>query len=291
MAEELKAWTPLEVVKVSADFLAKHGVESPRLDAEHLLAHVLGVDRLQLYVQFDRPLVPAERERARELVRQRAQRVPLQLLVGESQVYDLSFAVKPGVFIPRPETETLIQVCAERFNGSPPATFVEVGVGTGIVAVSLLHRWPQARAVGFDVSPAAIALTQENALRHEVHERLELHTQDVLVKGWPRDSSRVELLVSNPPYIPEGARAGLSPEVRDHDPAEALFSGGAGMDAIEQLTRLGQDMLSPGGWLVFEHGAEQGALARECLMQTGYVEVVTRRDLADRDRVTLGRRD
>lgn len=278
----------MELIRVTAEFFAEKGIESPRLDAELLLAHVLDCNRLKLYLDHDRPVVPAELDRFRALVRERGRRVPLQLLVGEVEILEHEFLVRPGVFIPRPETEVLIERCrALTFAGDGPTTLVEVGVGTGCIGLSLLAHWPRARMVGYDVNPAAIALTQENAERLRVRDRLELRqTSAIEGAGLPA----CELLVSNPPYVPHAAIARLAPEVRDHDPHEALDGGPDGLDVVRELAWRGMRAVAPGGWIALEHGDDQGASVPAVLAQAGWTEVVGHADLSGRPRVTVARR-
>lgn len=279
------SWTPLELIRVSAEYLADHGVPSPRLDAELLLAHVLQMDRLHLYLQHERPLIREELDRYRELIRRRAQREPLQLLTGSARILDLDFLVEPGVFIPRPETETLIEVVKTL---PEPSTMVEVGLGSGAIGISLLVHWPKARLLGFELSEVAARVSRSNAQRHAVLERMEIVQGDAyaesMLSRWPR----CELVVSNPPYIPEGED--LEPEVIDHDPREALFAGPDGLQAIRKLCEAAARALSPGGWLVFEHGHEQQREAALILAQGPFEGVVCHRDLAGRPRVSCARR-
>ena len=280
-------WTPLELVRVSAEYLAERGIETARLDAEILLAFVLHVDRMTLYVDHARPVIPSELDEYRELIRERGHRVPLQLLTGSVHLFDLEFAVRRGVFIPRPETETLIRTALERFPKAP-ASAAELGVGCGCVAVSLLHAWPSARMVGWDTSAVALELSLENAQRHGVDKRLELQHGDG-VQGLRARSAAFELVVSNPPYVGESERSALQPELA-HDPQAALFAGTAGLDLIERLIPAAATALSPGGWLVFEHGATQAQSAQRLLAEAGFSQCRTILDLAGRPRVAVGQR-
>lgn len=288
MKRQPQLWTPIELIRVTAEFLADKGVESARLDAELLLAHVLQCDRLHLYLDHDRPIVPDELARYRELVRRRGQREPLQLLLGSATILDHEFLVRPGVFIPRPETEVLIEVARERVGAEPgPLRIVEAGVGTGCVGLSLLHGWPEATLIGYDIDAAALELTRANAERLGVLDRLELREADAFAgPALPA----CELLVSNPPYVATGERAQLEPEVAEHEPPAALYSGADGLDAIRALVRRGPEAVVPGGFLVFEHGAGQGEAVRDLLEDAGWAEVEIRADLAGRPRVAAARR-
>jgi len=200
---------------------------------------------------------------------------------------DLEFEVRPGVFIPRPETEVLIRKCLELFP-SGAASAAEVGIGSGCIAVSLLHAWPAARMVGWDLSEAALELTLANAKRHGVADRLELILGDG-IDGIRGRGAQFDLVVSNPPYVGLAERGTLQPEVVDHDPAEALFAGDDGMACIERLVPEAATALKPGGWLALEHGAEQGRRCIEALQAGGFDAVAAERDLSGADRVAYGR--
>jgi release factor glutamine methyltransferase len=278
----------MELIRVTAEFFAEKGIESPRLDAELLLAHVLGCTRLQLYLNHERPVVATELDHYRALVRERGKRVPLQLLVGEVEILEHSFLVRAGVFIPRPETEVLIERCrALPFAGGAPGTIVEAGVGTGCIGLSLLTHWPQARLVGYDVNPAAIELTRENAERLHLADRLELRATSAFEGP---ELGACDLLVSNPPYVRADVIDSLAPEVRDHDPREALDGGDDGLDAVRALAARGLAAVVPGGWIALEHGDDQGESAPAVLRAVGWTDVAVHDDLSGRPRVTIGRR-
>jgi len=219
-------WTPLELVKRSAEYLAGKGVASPRLDAELLLGHVLDLDRMGLYVGFERPLTPAEVDAYRDLIRRRGLREPLQRLVGHATLLDAELQMAPEVFIPRPETESLVELCGSLpWPDGAPREIVEVGPGSGAIGIALLLRWPGARLVAFERSPEAAALTRRNADANGVGDRLEVREGDVFDHACPPAG----LVVSNPPYIPTAEIGGLEPEVRDHDPHLALDGGPDGL--------------------------------------------------------------
>jgi release factor glutamine methyltransferase len=279
------SWTPLELIQVSAEYLADHGVATPRLDAELLLAHVLEIDRLHLYLEHERPLIAEELARYREFVRRRAHREPLQLLVGSVRILDLDFQVERGVFIPRPETETLIELVKTL---PPRSSIVEVGLGSGVIGISLLAHWPSARLVGFELSAKAVQVCRINARAHGVEERLQILEGDAFAKSmlprWPS----CDLVVSNPPYVAQGES--LEPEVIEYDPPEALFAGPDGLAAIRVLCEASATALRPGGWLVFEHGCDQEEEVALILAQAPFEGVVCHRDLAGRPRVSWARR-
>jgi len=281
-----KLHNPLELVRVTAEFFADKGIGSPRLDAELLLAHVLGLDRLQLYLQHDRPLIPSEVDQFRDLVRQRGLRVPLQHLVGETTILDHSFVVRPAVFIPRQETETLIQVCAGLDFDDPVSQIVEFGPGTGVIGLSLLTHWSSAQLFAVDVNPEAVDLSRENAERLGVAGRAEFVVGDALSVGLPD----CDLLVSNPPYVPAALIDALEPEVREHDPRLALDGGPDGMDFVRAMMDPAILALRSRGWIALEHGDDQGELVPEVLRDSGFTEVRDLQDLSGRPRVAVGRK-
>lgn len=279
-------WTVLRVMLWSADYLKDKGVERPRLEAEHLLAHALGVGRLELYLQHERPLEPTELDRIRPLIRRRAAREPLQYIVGWQAFRELELNVGPGALIPRAETELLVEEVLAWARGCEREDLcgLDVGTGSGAIALSLLTEGPFDRVVATDVSAAAIEVAARNRESVGVGGRLELRTGAYFQPVAPGE--RFDVVVSNPPYVAERERAELAPEVVDWEPSEALFAGPDGLAALQAIVRGAGDVLRPGGLLALEVGAGQAtpvaALLREC---GGYTEVQVRRDLAGKERI------
>jgi release factor glutamine methyltransferase len=266
--------------------LAAAGVETPRLDAELLLAYSLGARRLDLYAYPERLLLPEERSRWEALVARRARREPLPYIIEEIEFFGLSFRVGPGVLIPRPETELLVEAVLEYAAGCPahPA-ILDVGTGSGCIALALASRLPQARIVALDPSPAALALARENG------ERLGLVGRVQWIAGaWPR-SERYDVIAANPPYIPSGELQNLAPELKEHEPQIALDGGPDGLDLIRPLLAEAPERLTPGGLLAMEMAAGQGetvlALARAV---AEWERLQIRPDLAGIPRVLLATR-
>jgi len=273
-------WTLMEFVRWTADFFKQHQVPQARLDAELLLAHVLGASRMDLYMAFDKPLGEADRARFRELVRRRAkERVPVAYLVERREFWSLPFRVTPDVLIPRPETETLVKVALDR----KPRRALEIGVGSGCVSAALLRELPNLEVVACDVSEPALALARENLAALGVAERATLvHARELAGVTGPFD-----LVLSNPPYVARGELAGLAPELR-HEPAVALDGGPDGLDVIRQICADAPARLERPGALALEIGAGQSAAVVELLRATGAAEVETFADLAGLPRVVLG---
>lgn len=254
----------LEVLKGASDFLGKQGVESPRLNAEHLLAHVMGIKRLELYLQFDRPLGERERAPLRDLVRRRATGIPLQHLLGTVEFCGRTFKSDARALIPRPETEQLVERALSYGNLS---SILDVATGSGVIPISLSLERPDSSVTATDISPDALGLARENGSLLGA-ERIAFQEADLLPPG--EDS--YDLITSNLPYIPSGEIPGLSREVR-HDPLLALNGGADGLDLIRRLVPLAYGKLNPGGRLLLEIGINQSAAVMECLAGHNYRDI------------------
>jgi release factor glutamine methyltransferase len=253
----------VESLSLAAPYLDKHGVSSPRLNAEILLCNLLGIERIELYTNFDRPLTDVEETAYKSLLMTRARRYPLQYMTGEVGFCGLTLAVREGVFIPRPETETLVRVAADSLadagagEGARPLEVLDLGTGCGNIAVSLATSFPGAVITATDIDPGALALCRENAGRFGVGRRVLVREGDLFAALDEGLDARYDLIVSNPPYIPEGCREGLEPEVRDHEPGPALFAGADGLDVVRRIVEGAPAYLKSGGWLVMEVGEDQ----------------------------------
>jgi release factor glutamine methyltransferase len=272
---------PSDVVRRSAEFLRHHDVESPRETAEALLIYFLGTDRAGLYALDEGLDTRTARLFGRALC-QRCHGIPVQYLTGEQQFMDLVLGVAPGVFIPRPETEGLVEVALELLRPVTNPVVVDVGTGTGAIALAIAHRRPDARVLATDVSEAAVTVATANASRHDL--AVEVRRGDLLEPLEPDLRGRVDLLTSNPPYLTREVYESLPEEVRA-EPYEALVGG---TDLHHRLASLAPEWLVPGGWLVVEIGDEQGPEVR-ALFEERLDEVAVVADLAGRDRVVRGR--
>ncbi|MGY1754217.1 peptide chain release factor N(5)-glutamine methyltransferase [Blastococcus sp. SYSU D01042] len=270
--------------------LAEAGVASPRVDAELLLAHVLGRSRAGL-VTLD-AVADDDAARFGALLDQRADRVPLQHLTGRAPFRLLELAVGPGVFVPRPETELLVEWALERIAGSAGPVVVDLGSGSGAIALSIAHEHPGARVTAVERDPDAIAWTRHNALaRAGAHDTpVGVVAGDMTDPGLLRElDGRVDVVVSNPPYVPDGAV--VPREVADHDPPLALWGGPDGLDVVRGMLGVAARLLRPGGWLGIEHADQQGtALPAVVRAHAGWTEVEDHPDLAGRPRFTTARR-
>ncbi len=282
-----RVWTVLSLLQWTTEHFEQQGIDTARLDAECLLAHALGVERLRLYVDFDKPVETAERAVFRALVKRRvAERIPVSLLLGSKEFWSLEFRVTSDVLTPRPETETLVQAALDRFPDKEAALRVlDLGTGSGAVALAIAAERPHSVICATDKSQEALKLAQENAERLGKADRIRFLEGDWLV---PVRGEHFDLVVSNPPYVAESERAGLPPELA-HEPELALFSGVDGLDALRILVREIPQVLATGGAFALEMAPGQANKVAEGCRKTGFQDVSIHRDLAGRPRVVSGR--
>jgi release factor glutamine methyltransferase len=267
------------VLRRSTEHLAGKGAETPRLDAELLLAKAVGLTRLELYMHLDRPLTAAELAAARELVARRAGREPVQYVLGEWGFRRLTLTVDPRALIPRPETEVVVERCLALLAGRQEPRVLDVGTGSGAIALAIADEHPGARVTALDASTDALALARENVARTGA--AIELVEAD-LHAGLP--PGPWELVVSNPPYVLPDELSGLEPEVREWEPRPALV----GVGATEAVAEAAAGVLAPGGAVVLEVAAGTAASVCAMLARLGYRDVRATPDLAGRDRVVEG---
>ena len=260
--------TVLEAIQKSTEFLAKKGVDSPRLQSELLLAHVLGMPRLKLYLEFARLLNQTETDAYRQAIKRRGDREPLQHIVGSTSFCGLEIAVNSHVLIPRPETELLAELGWKFLNSlKRPARFLDFGTGSGCIAVALCHFAPEATGLGVDKSPDALRVAEGNAMRHRVEDRVRFVLKDRLPELG--GDERVDLLISNPPYIPASEIPGLQEEVR-FDPHSALDGGSDGLCFYRLIAQQARGALGPGGKLLLEFGDQQENEVAKILAAEGW---------------------
>ena len=279
-----ETWTVLKLLKWTAEYFAGKGIDNGRLDAELLLASTLKLNRVGLYLNYDRPLSVEELTAFRKQVERRARREPLAYILGRCEFWSLPFVVTPAVLIPRPDTEVLVEEALKRLP--PQGRVLDVGLGSGAIAVAIAHERDDVRVVGIDVSLEALAVAQENAVANGVAERIDFRQGDLFVlAGGP-----FELIVSNPPYIATGEMPTLMPEVRDFEPSLALVAGADGLDCYRALVPAAWLQLNSGGWLLVEVGAGQAPAVSALFVTAGYHECFTACDLAGIERVVGGRK-
>jgi release factor glutamine methyltransferase len=276
--------TLLEVLQSTTAYFTKHKIDNPRLNAEHLLAHALGRTRMDLYLEFERPLSDAELVPLRDLVKRRGQGEPLQHLLGTVEFCGLTFRCDKRAMVPRPETEQLVELLASEVSGQrSEVRILDVGTGSGIIGLSLAAKFPEAKVCAIDVSDDALALARENAARLGL-ERVRFQKSDLLESL----SERFDLIVANLPYISMQDRHLLSREVL-HDPEVALFAGPAGDELVRRLIEQAPSHLNPAGLVALEIGVGQAEAFAKLLGQKNYHDIESKRDYSGITRFLLAR--
>ena len=276
--------TVLEIIKRTTDFLEKRGVESARLNAELLIGHALALKRMQLYLQFERPLTEAELEKIRPLVKRRGNREPLQYILGETEFSGLKLKVDRRALIPRPETEFLIELVTKQL-AVEPATILDLGTGSGAIALALAKIYPGATVTAVDKSADALALARENAEACGLAERVRFVLAD-WYSGLATEE-RFPLIVANPPYLSDEETRAAPPEVKDFEPVMALSAGPNGETALEQIINGARSHLAAGGLLACETGIAPHASLLELAARAGFTRAESRCDLTGRNRYLL----
>ena len=292
--------TVLEVIQLSTDFLGKKAVESPRLQAELLVSHVLLMPRMQLYLNFERQLTSSEQEILRELVRRRGAREPLQHITGSMSFCGLEVEVNRDVLIPRPETELLAELgwsflgellkrdaCGDNSEALPMRRALDFGTGSGALAIALAAHCPAARVTALDISTKALSMAQKNAARHSVDNRVEFVAGDGL-SALP-GGGKFDLIVANPPYIPSAEIEQLEPEVRDYDPRNALDGGPDGLKFYREFALQAGPWLRSEGKFMTEFGDGQEAGVAELFEQQNWIVERVVKDYTQRPRILIAR--
>ena len=277
--------TVLEAIQKSTEFLAKKGVESPRLQTELLLAHQLKMPRMKLYLNFDRVLTAPETDGLRELVKRRGLREPLQHITGSTSFCGHEIAVSRHALVPRPETELLAEL-GWKFLATcnlQPATALDFGTGTGCIAIALAAKCPNAKITALDVSAEALALARQNAAQNQLAERIEfLHSDGFAALA---NEAQFDLLISNPPYIASAEIATLEPEVKDFDPRGALDGGADGLDFYRRLATEAKPFLKPDGKIMLEFGDGQADAIKKIFENEKWIVEAVQEDYSQRARI------
>ena len=276
--------TLLEIIKKTTDFLAAKGVESARLNAELLIGHALGMKRMALYLQFERLLGEPELEKIRPLVRRRGLREPLQYILGETEFHGLKLKVDRRALIPRPETELLVETVIAA-SLVPPGAILDLGTGSGAIALALAQKFTDAKVTATDVSEDALALARENAVLTGLQERV-----GFVASNWfgnlPAEA-RFDLIVANPPYLTAAETAQTAPEVRGFEPGSALTAADEGLADLRTIIGQARAFLAVGGLLALETGIAQHAELIRLAAAAGFARTESRPDLTGRDRFVL----
>lgn len=292
----LQDWNIRKLLEWSTQYFQQKDIESARLDSELLLAHVLGLKRVQLYMQFDRPLNEAELQNFKTLLKRRSEREPLAYILGKKEFYSLEFDISPAVLIPRPETELLVENALKYFSTSPSPQpspsrgegerkILDIGTGSGCIAVSLAKHLPEAQITAIDISPEALKIAKQNAEKHGVENQISFHQADFLLPSslFPLPSS-FDLIVSNPPYIQSEEIPKLAPELQ-FEPRSALEGGIDGLDFYKVLLPWSLEHLNPEGRAFFEIGFDQAESLEKLATNTGFQKINILKDYAGHPRV------
>ena len=289
--------TVLEGIQKSTEFLAKKEIESPRLQAELLLAHVLKLPRMKLYLNFERALTDAETGTFRELIKRRSQHEPLQHIIGSTSFCGFEIAVNRHVLVPRPETELLAELGWQFLNqliggtgsASPHITALDIGTGSGCIAIAIAAKSLDTKITALDISPDALETAKQNAAKNNVAEKIEFLISDGFA-GVPKET-QFNLIISNPPYIPTAEIATLDPEVRDFDPRGALDGGTDGLDFYRRLATEAPVFLKPHGKIMLEFGDGQGDAIRQIFETQNWIVEAIREDYTQRQRILVAKRN
>jgi release factor glutamine methyltransferase len=281
-------WTYGRLLGWTEQYLAQKGCEFPRLDAQVLLAHVLGCKRIELYTRYEEPATEEERARFKELIRKRLEGCPVAYLVGRKEFFSLEFEVGPAVLIPRPDTETLVNECLALAKPLAAPSLLDVGTGSGAIAVALAKRLSGAVVTATDVSPDAVAVARRNAEKHGLGGRIRFLAGDLFEPV--SSEERFDFILSNPPYIAREDIPSLPVGVRDYEPHLALDGGPGGYAVFDRLVREAPRYLKPGGYLIVEIGSPQEAPARQRIEAVaGYELAPTIKDGSGHPRVLRAR--
>ncbi len=285
-----QTWTVGRLLNWTSDYFKGKGLDDPLLSAQLLLGKVLTCSKVDLYLRFEQEVLTPQREQFRELVKRAADGEPIAYLIGHKEFFSLDFVVGPGVLIPRPETELLVQWVIRHLRSHPlPAVdILDVGTGSGCIAIALAKFLPGTKhIVAADRSPAAIQIAQTNAERHKFFENLTFKTGDLF--DAVEEKNHFDFIVSNPPYITEEDYANLPKHIKAYEPAEALLGGADGLAVIRRIILEAGEYLKSGGYLVLEIGYNQRELVEKLLETQGYQEITFELDAADIPRIAIGK--
>jgi release factor glutamine methyltransferase len=278
--------TVLESINLSAEYLNKKGIDSPKLNAELLLACILNCKRLDLYLSFDRPLKEDEIQNYRELLKRRASNEPLQYILGSVEFYGLEFKVNSSVLIPRQETEILVETIINTADKEKEYNVLDIGTGSGIIAVSLAKHLPAVKITALDISEKVLTVAALNAELNEVKDRINFIQADITKDNCFED--KFDIIVSNPPYISSAEYEELKPELKVYEPKFALTDYNDGLSFYRSITGSAGKMLNPGKSVYFELGAGQSASVKAIMEQNGFSKIEIIKDYLGIDRVISG---
>jgi release factor glutamine methyltransferase len=279
--------TILEVIKLSAEYLDKKGVESPRVNAEILLTEVLKSKRIDLYLSFDKPLGESELTAYREMIRKRGMRIPLQYILGYVEFYGIKLKVDSSVLIPRPETELLVENIILDVKNNGEIKILDIGVGSGNISIALLMNLPGASVIGIDTSPTALETARLNSITHSVQNRIELSQFNILSDNI-ETLGKFDIVVSNPPYISKSDYNTLEPELKNYEPFEALTDDSDGFTFYDAIISKSKNLYKTSGKLYLEIAQGQANIIKSKLIENNFSDIRIIKDLAGIDRIICG---
>lgn len=279
--------TVLEALNLSTDYLSKKNIESARLNAELMLAHILKCKRLELYLMFDRPLDDNELHQYRTFLSRRARREPLQYILGEVEFFNIRLKVNRSVLIPRPETELLVEKIIDDFKEKTDIRFLDIGVGSGNISIALLKNISQAKAIAIDISEEALALAKENSEMNEVQDRIDLIKFDILNENI-ETLGKFDLIVSNPPYVSAMDFETLEPELKVYEPTIALTDMYNGFTFYKKIIQISSSLLNSKGKIYFEIGKDQSDEIKNMMVEKGFDNIKLIKDYQDIYRMISG---
>ena len=290
----MDTWTIQKLLNWVTEFLTGKGIDSPRLSAELLLSHVVGLKRIELYTQFDKPVAKQQLDMLHDLVKRAGQNEPIAYLVGRTEFYSLELNITTDCMIPRPETELLVARAIEFLRTRRTGTqFVcDLCTGSGCIAVAIAGNYPNARIIATDICDAALAIAAGNVEKYQLGDRITLLCGDLfdpIISGL--DVNEFDLIVSNPPYVSDAEYEKLDKNVKDYEPKIALFAGVDGLDIYRRIIEKAEQFLKPGAALMLEIGYAQGRAVKELLEQTGvFAEIKIEKDFHNNDRIVSARK-
>lgn len=282
--EKKDVWTISSLLNWTVNYFKSKNIQSARLDAEVLLSHVLRQERIYLYVHFDEPMEQNELNKFREYVKKRAQHVPIAYIIGEREFMGLPFKVTKDTLIPRPDTEILVENVLNNVDKDKEIEIVDIGTGSGAIILSLLVNLSKAQGKTVDISSKAIEVAEENAVNLQVNDRCEFFVGDLFV---PLNGSKFDVIVSNPPYIPQKDIATLEDDVKEYEPVSALTDGGDGLSYYRRLLSEGKAYIKENGFIALEIGIYQSEDVKQIAMDNGWKNIKIIKDYAGIDRVVL----
>ena len=284
------AWTIQKLLNWITEYFTSNGIDSPRLSAELLLSYVLGIKRIELYTQFDKPVAKSDLNRLHKLVKRAAQSEPVVYLTGKTEFYSLELNITPDCLIPRPETELLAERAIEFLRTRQDSQFVcDLCTGSGCIAVAIAKNYPDAKIIATDICDAALSVAAENIEKYQLAGRIKLLCGDLFEPLMPHlEFEKFDLIVCNPPYVSDDEFKKLDKNVKDYEPGHALLAGVDGLDVYRRIIEKVDAFLKPDAALMLEIGYSQGPAVRELLEQAGcFSKIIIEKDFHNNDRITI----